>query len=361
MMRIIITGGGTGGHIYPAISICQTIIQNEDDPKVLFVGKKDSLEEELTKKAGLPFCYVDSMGFPRKIGKKMIISLMTLLKGIGQSKKIIKDFKPDIVMGTGGYVSLPMMIEAQRMKIPTALHEANSIPGLANKLVSKKCKYVFITLEEARDRINTNGEIVLSGNPVRKEFLKEGNSNIKLDKDRRLILSFGGSGGQRGLNNAVKEIIKKDLLTDDLMLIHITGKNHFNTFIEDLGNYREDKYRVLDYSYEMPSLIKEAKLIISSSGMMTLTEISASGKPSILIPKPYTTENHQVHNALSYQKEGASEIILESDLTYETLSQKILDLMKKSDKLIEMGRKSKELFKENSNIIIYEKLKTMIK
>lgn len=356
-MRIIISGGGTGGHIYPAISICQTILNRNKNSKILYVGKKDSLEEDLATKAGLSFCTVEALPFSRNNPGKMIQSLKALNRGKKQSKKIIKEFKPDIVMGTGGYVSLPVVLAAQKMHIPTAIHEANSIPGLANRVLSRNSKAVFITLEESRDRIKTKGEIILSGNPVRDDFLSGNYKNVEeFHKDKHKILSFGGSGGQNGLNNAVSEIIKEDLLGDEFELLHLTGKRHYENFVNGLGEYNNSKYIIKDYSNEMPSFMNAADLIISSSGMMTLTEISASSKPSILVPKPYTTENHQLYNAKAYENAGAAAVLEEKDMNGQILAKKILELFVRSDKLISMGIKSFEMFNPNSNSIIYEVL-----
>ncbi len=353
-MKVIISGGGTGGHIYPALSICRALKEREA-AEVLYVGKKDSLEEELAKKAGIDFASVESAGFPRKVGIKMIKALFVLFKGILSSFSILKKFSPDIVMGTGGFVSVPIVFSAQLKKIPTAVHEANGVAGLANKLLAKRAKLIFLTLKETK--ISTKGRIVFSGNPVRDEFLKP----LKVqEKNKNFVLSFGGSGGQKGLNDSLSDIIKGDLLDDDTELIHITGRRFYKSFLEGLGDYRTDKYKVLEYSDDIANLMRVSDIIIGSSGMMTITEITASGKPSILIPKPYTTENHQEFNARALEKAGASVVFLERDLNAEVLSKCLRELLADKDKLSEMGANSKKLFKENSDAIICDELKSLI-
>ena len=352
-MKVIISGGGTGGHIYPALSICRAL--KERNSEVLYVGKKDSLEEELAKKAGIDFASVESAGFPRKVGIKMIKALFVLFKGILSSFSILKKFSPDIVMGTGGFVSVPIVFSAQLKKIPTAVHEANGVAGLANKLLAKRAKLIFLTLKETK--ISTKGRIVFSGNPVRDEFLKP----LKVqEKNKNFVLSFGGSGGQKGLNDSLSDIIKGDLLDDDTELIHITGRRFYKSFLEGLGDYRTDKYKVLEYSDDIANLMRVSDIIIGSSGMMTITEITASGKPSILIPKPYTTENHQEFNARALEKAGASVVFLERNLNAEVLSKCLRELLADKDKLSEMGANSKKLFKENSDAIICDELKSLI-
>lgn len=330
-MKVILSGGGTGGHIYPALAIAEELVDRLEGVDLLYVGKKDSLEEELAKRAGIKFSPIRVKGLPRKkINKDSVLSLFELIKGLGDAGKILKDFQPDIVIGTGGYVCAPILLKAQTMGIPTMIQEQNAYPGKANRLIAKKVKSIALSFEEAQKYFPENAPILFTGNPIRKEFRnlnrEEALSRQGYDQEK-VVLSLGGSGGQESTNDAILEMMENHP-NIPFHLIHITGRDHYQGFMERLPQgYNKDRYKILDYSHEIPDLMQVASLVIASSSAMTLAEISATSKASILIPKAYTAGNHQFHNAKSYESKGASLLIEEKDLNGEILYESIIKLL----------------------------------
>lgn len=346
-MKYILSGGGTGGHIYPALAIANELNSRDINNKILYVGKKGSLEEELVRKAGFDFAPIHCEGLPRKaLNKQSITSVIELLKGLRDSKKIIKKFKPDVVIGTGGYVCAPIVYQAQRCGVKTVVQEQNAYPGKTNRLLAKKADLVAINFEEARKYL-VSDNIFYTGNPIRNEFksvdkkLSAEKTGLKLNDKN--VLSFGGSGGQESTNEAIIEILKsgRDI---DFNLIHITGKPHYDYVMEKLTDVEiPENVKILDYSHEIPDLLKVVDLVIASSSAMTLAEISAMGLASILIPKDYTAGNHQVFNANSYKEKNAAEVILEKDLNGDLLYNKIEELLNNDSIREKMGSNAKKL------------------
>ncbi len=346
-MKYIVSGGGTGGHIYPALSIIAEIKNRDMAAEVLYVGKKGSLEEELTKKEGIPFKAVEVQGLPRKkINKQTISAIMTLFKGLHQCDKIIKNFKPDIVIGTGGYVCAPVLLKAQQRGILTVIQEQNAFPGKTNKLLSKRAELVALNFEEAKKYLKYK-KIIVTGNPIRADFNEidkvKARKRYNIAEDEKFVLSFGGSGGQESTNDAILGILKsgKEI---NFKLYHVTGKVHYEKFMNQLKDTTlNDNVKIVEYSNEIPSLLMASDLVIASSSAMTLAEISAVGVSSILIPKAYTAGNHQVYNANSYKDKNAAKIILEENLNEQTLYEEITSLLKDDSLRNVMAENSKKL------------------
>lgn len=361
-MRYIVTGGGTGGHIYPALAIIKEIKDSDKNAKILYIGTKQGLEAELVPKEGIDFKTVRVQGMPRRLNKKSFIALKELINGLKDAKKIIKDFKPDIVIGTGGYVSGPVVFMAKRMKIRAVIHEQNAFPGITNKILSRYVDRVLVTFDEATKYFKYPERVVKTGNPIRKEILnikkEDAYNKLNIKNNKPFVLSFGGSGGQKKLNDAIFHIIKNYKLEDDFQLIHITGSRLFEDFMLRLK--KEDitipnNIRIIPYLYDMPEALNVADLVIGSSGAITLAEISALGVPSILIPKAYTAENHQEYNARFFEREGASIVILEKDLSGVNLYNTINKLINDKDRLYDMSLKCRKLGDKNaSKHILYE-------
>lgn len=349
-MKVIISGGGTGGHIYPALAIGEEIKKRFETCDLLYVGTKDSLEEELALKSNINFKPIRVKGLPRKVNKKFFIALKELFLGLNDARLILKSYKPDLVIGTGGYVSGPIVLLSSLRGIPSVIHEQNAYPGIANKLLSKFVKKVLITFEESKKFFKNPNKLVLTGNPIRSALVEierdRAISKLNLNKDKPLILSFGGSGGQRSLNREIISLIKHISLHKDYQLIHITGKNYYDTFLKSLKDEDislDPNISIFSYYHLMPYAINAADLIITSGGAIALAEISAVGRPSILIPKAYTAENHQEYNARAFQNAGASLMILEKDLKGNILLDSINNLFENREKLRDMGRSSKRL------------------
>ncbi|MDO5301604.1 MAG: undecaprenyldiphospho-muramoylpentapeptide beta-N-acetylglucosaminyltransferase [Tissierellia bacterium] len=314
-MRVIFSGGGTGGHIYPALSIIDELKNTVPDVEILYVGKKGSLEEELVTREGIDFATIRVKGLPRKkINKDSFLSLYELMKGLKDASGIIKRFKPHLVFGTGGYVCAPILLKAQMSGIPTMIQEQNAYPGKTNRLLGRRVQSICLSFPEAEEYFPGEVKKVFTGNPIRRAFR---DAVSQASGEEQLVLSFGGSGGQESTNEAVLEMMR-DHPHPPFQLIHITGKDHYEKFVADaekFGGWDENAYTVLNYSHEIPELLKKSHLVIASSSAMTLAEISAMGLPSILIPKAYTAGNHQWHNAKSYERAAASLVIEEEELT----------------------------------------------
>ncbi|MEG0457731.1 MAG: undecaprenyldiphospho-muramoylpentapeptide beta-N-acetylglucosaminyltransferase [Oscillospiraceae bacterium] len=345
-MRVIITGGGTAGHINPAIAIATEIRAKNPQSEILYVGSKNGMEKNLAEKAGFKFKEIEASGFLRSFKPKAIShnikACFIALNAKNEAKKIIKQFKPDICIGTGGYVSGPLILSAQKMNIKTAIHEQNAYPGITTKALSKHADIVFGAVEEIKSRIQTNGKFYVVGNPVREEFIfgdkKKAREKLGVDQDSILILSSGGSLGAQSINRAVAGLIAWHIKKDEIYHIHSKGKK-FNSWVFDekieqlnIDLSKSKKVIVKEYINDMGLWFTAADLIIGRTGAMSLSEIQCAGKASILIPSPNVTENHQYHNAMVLVKKGAAILIEEKDLTDESL----IDATKKilSDKSV---------------------------
>lgn len=331
-MRVILSGGGTGGHITPALAIAEELHRRNIDVEILYVGKKGGLEEQLVQEEGVPFRGIDVAGLPRKaINRQTVMSGLALMKGLAQCRGIIKKFRPDVVVGTGGYVCAPILLSAQRAKIPTLIQEQNAYPGKTNRFLGKRADAIALNFEQARGYFPENARILLTGNPIGRRFLE--NPWIHEGHEGRRVLSFGGSGGQESTNDAVLEMLKSPL---DFHLTHITGKPHYEAFMEALGEVPEN-VEILPYSLDIPRIMGQSDLVIASSSAMTLAEISALKRPSILIPKAYTAGDHQTRNAYAVKEKGAAVVIEEKDLTSEVLRAEITRILDNPLLAEEMG------------------------
>ncbi|MBZ2173675.1 undecaprenyldiphospho-muramoylpentapeptide beta-N-acetylglucosaminyltransferase [Schnuerera sp. xch1] len=354
-MKYLITGGGTGGHIYPALAIAWEIKNRHSDATILYVGTKKGLESELVPKEGFDFKTIRVKGMPRKINKESLIAVKELVLGLIDSNKIINNFKPDVVIGTGGYVCGPVVYVASKKNIPTLIHEQNAFPGITNKILSRYVDKVLITFNKSKKYFKHKDKVIATGNPVRKSILdvdkKKAYSDLSISSSIPFIVSFGGSGGQKKLNDAMSYVIEKNITNNNIQIIHVTGKRFYDEFMKRLEVKKisvSQNIRVVPYLYDMPKVLNIADLVITSAGAITLAEISAIGVPSILIPKGYTAENHQEYNARAFEEKGASYLVLEKDLSgkvlYEIINRTIVD----KNKLIEMAEKAKMLGNTNS-------------
>lgn len=359
-MRVILTGGGTGGHIYPAIAIGQKIMDENPGSEIIYVGIKNGPEEAIANKNDYKFVAIDAMGIPRKINKRLFKAIIKNLKGFKEAKKIIKSFKPDLVIGTGGYVCAPILYQAAKKKIPAIVHESNSYPGMATKFLSKKVDRVLISYEQAGKYLKNQDNIVVTGNPVRNNFnlayTDEDLENLGIDKNIPVVFSFGGSNGSFALNKAVAELAEN--LDGEFYLLHQTGVRYYDSFIE---NTKENKYiKVFKYIDNIDLFYGVSDLVIASSGAMSLAEISSVGRPSILIPKAYTTENHQEFNARTYVEKEASLIILEKDLNGLLLKSEIMSIINDKEKMKKMGEEAHKLADNNALDKVYEQIKELV-
>ncbi|WP_419726744.1 undecaprenyldiphospho-muramoylpentapeptide beta-N-acetylglucosaminyltransferase [Terrisporobacter petrolearius] len=361
-MKVLLSGGGTGGHVYPAIAIANKIKEENPDCEILFVGTEKGIESEIVPKYGYELKTVTVQGFRRKIDFENVKRVFKLCKGLEQSRRIVKKYKPDIVIGTGGYVSGPVLFNSALNKTVTIVHEQNSFPGVTNKILSKVVTRVLTSFEDSHERFpeESRNKLVLTGNPVRKEILQSRKSTSRkklgISEDKKMVLCYGGSGGSEEINDAMRLVIK-NMVKEDIAFIFATGKLYYDEFMESLGEVSLKPYqRVMPYLDNMADGLSASDIVIGSAGAISLAEITALGKPSIIIPKAYTAENHQEYNAKSIESQGAGIAILEKDLTPEKLNEVVFKLLGDRELLIDMANSSKSIGKPQAIDLIYDEI-----
>jgi UDP-N-acetylglucosamine--N-acetylmuramyl-(pentapeptide) pyrophosphoryl-undecaprenol N-acetylglucosamine transferase len=321
-MRLVVSGGGTGGHIYPALSIAAAVRQKDPHAEVLYIGRAGGLEQELAQKAGITFKGIPATGFKRKLTLQNFKTIYTAFQGVALARRIIRSFHPDVVVGTGGYVSGPVVLSARLEHIPALVQEQNAFPGVTNRLLSRIVNYVAVSHEEAKRFLPGRAKVVVAGNPIRPEFMtarrEEGLNLIGAPSDAFVIVVTGGSGGARVLNEAVTAAAQGLLKSGpNTRLVFITGSKYFDAVSKALGPVPAGM-TLLPYTHDMPELLAAADLFIGRSGGM-VAEVCARGLPSILVPSPNVANNHQEHNARAMESAGASVVIRETELTPELL------------------------------------------
>jgi len=352
-MKFIIAAGGTGGHITPGIAIA-TMLQQEGH-EVIFVGTEKGLEVDLVPKAGFELKFIHAAGLKGGIVNNMK-AIFALQKGIGECKKIIKEYKPDMVIGTGGYVTAPLLIAGAALKIPTMIHESNALPGKTTKWLAKQVSLVAVGFEEAKKRLGNNENIIWTGNPNKMGLLtltKEQAKN-KLGIQGKVVLVFGGSQGAKKINETMIELINQKQI-QGYTLIYATGPKHYENIIEQLKDLPYN-VRIEKYIYNMEEIMRASDLVVCRSGALTISEIATVGIPSILIPFPYAAENHQYYNAKTLEDVEAAKIIEEKDLSMEKLQETLQQLLADDKVLEKMAQNAKKL--ENKNTL--EKIKQEI-
>ena len=361
-MKVLLAGGGTGGHVYPAIAIANKIKEHNPDCEILFVGTKNGIESEIVPKAGFELKTVTVQGFKRKIDLDNIKRVFKLCKGLEQSRRIVKKYTPDIVIGTGGYVSGPVLFNAAMNKRVTIVHEQNSFPGVTNKILSKVATKVLTSFEDSHKRFPeaSQDKLVLTGNPVRKEILNSrkfiARKNLGISEDKKMVLCYGGSGGSEEINDAMRLVIE-NMVKEDVAFIFATGKVYYDEFIETIKDIELKPYqRVMPYLDNMADGLAASDIVIGSAGAISLAEITALGKPSIIIPKAYTAENHQEYNAKSIESQGAGIAILEKDLTPQSLNEAVFKLLGDKELLIDMANNAKKIGKPEAIDLIYNEI-----
>ena len=326
-MHILFAGGGTAGHINPALAIAGYVKEKHPDAKISYIGTANKLEAKLVPECGYDFYTIDVAGFQRKLTPKNVArNVSAAVKAVTSSVKarqLLKTLKPDLVIGTGGYVSGPVLKQAQKLGIKTAIHEQNAYPGVTTKMLAPGADRVMLAMAEAQKHLKLNNEPVITGNPVRQALLnisrEEARAKLGIG-DKPLILSFGGSLGARAINESVRELIKWHNGSGKYHHIHGTGKVGYDAMMLSLDGVKLcDDIEIKEYIYDMDVCMAAADVVICRAGAITLSELQACGKASILIPSPYVAENHQFHNAMTLKNVGAAEIIEEKDLSGEKL------------------------------------------
>ena len=349
-MNLIFTCGGTGGHINPAIAVANMMRERYPDANILFVGAKGHMEEQLVPKAGFELKCLNVAGLSRGKSlsaiKKNIKTIADTAKAVSECKKIIREFKPDVILGTGGYACFPALMAGSSMGIPTCVHESNAIPGLTTKLVSGRVDKVMVAFAESAKHYSHPDQIVTVGMPVRREFIytdrKAAREELGIG-DEPLVVSAFGSLGAKKMNEAVAELFKLEKDNDfPFRHIHATGKFGWEWMPEKVRSYGVElencpSIEMREYIYNMPTLMAAADVIISRAGASSCNEIAASGTPCILIPSPNVTANHQEKNARVLSDNGGAVLVLESECTATRLYDEIMDLLNDQSRMDAMS------------------------
>lgn len=354
-MRFVITGGGTGGHIYPAIAVASEIRKRMPNSEILFVGTKRGIESTAVPAAGFSIRHVQAAGFssnPVKLLKFAIFSSIGFL----QSFSILREFCPNLIIGSGGYVSAPVIFAAQALDIPYFLLEQNVFPGKVNRLMAKKARKVLASFEDSV-RYFPPGKTVVTGNPIRPEIIgrrkEEALEILGLSPDRFTLMIVGASQGARSINEAVIKSLPawKD---KDWQILHLTGRKNFEEVKKESDLIKDNKfdYRCIDYSEDMPSIYAVTDLAVARAGASTLAEITARGIPSILVPLPHAAEDHQTKNAKWIEEVGGALVLRDGEVG-ERLAETVLKLAADKEKLGQMSRRSLTLARPEALSTIY--------
>lgn len=366
-MRVLLTGGGTAGHINPAIAIANYIKEQDSESEFLFVGTQRGLEKTLVPKCGYDIKFINVMGLRRSLSAENIKVLINYLKSMRDAKRIIKDFKPDVVIGTGGYVCAPVVKSASALKIPTLIHEQNVFPGLAIKMLSKKADITAISFEETRSMMSAK-RMVLTGNPLRPDLFAVHDIDLVRAQygfdEKPMVLMFGGSLGAEKMNEALVEMIIQGR-TGEFNLIASTGERYFDAVMKKLSDAginleKQRNVKVLPYIYNMEEIFFAADVVVGRAGAITVSEITALGKAAVLIPSPYVAHNHQEYNARYLEKNGAAKVVLENEVSGKTVADKILSILKNKEELEKMQENSRNIGIADACKTIYNCIKEII-
>ena len=371
-MRVIVAAAGTAGHINPGLAIANKIKQEEPESEIIFIGTTRGLENDLVPRAGYGLKTIEAYGLSKKISIANFKKMWATLMATGKAKKIIKEFKPDIIVGAGGYICGPVVWAANKEKIPVILHESNAFPGKAVKMLAPKAETVLISFEEARSRIPNARNIVCTGTPVKivkKEYSQEEKkkilTSIGINGNKPIVLVFGGSQGAQKINEAIIGILENKM-NKDYQIIWATGPKQFEIIKEELASKNIDinnieNAKILPYIYNMEEIMNVSNIIVARSGAMTITEISNLGKPSILIPLPNVSQDHQLYNAKVLENAGAAKIILNNELNKNNLEDEIERIIKNPQLMHEMEEKAFSKSVTDVQEKIYKEIKKIVR
>ncbi|MBP0969313.1 MAG: undecaprenyldiphospho-muramoylpentapeptide beta-N-acetylglucosaminyltransferase [Oscillospiraceae bacterium] len=371
-MRAVIAAGGTAGHINPALAIADEIMRAEPGSEIVFMGREDGMENRLVTAKGYRLVPIDVWGFMRSFKFDDILfnlnSLKLIVKSSAEARKFLKSFKPDIVIGCGGYVSGPVVYQASRLGIRTAIHEQNSFPGVTTRILSRVVDLILAPNEDSMEKIGRPEKTVIVGNPVSKAVLEadreEARERLGIG-DRTCILSFGGSLGARVINDIAARMFRLCKGRDDIFFIHATGGYDTKTFpaeLEEEGVSLDDvPCRVSVYIDDMPDCLAASDLVVSRSGAITISELAAAGKASYLIPSPNVAENHQYFNALTLSSRGAAVLEEEKDMDPEKTAAAVISLAEDREQLQLMGEAARTIAAPESSAKIYENIKALLR
>jgi UDP-N-acetylglucosamine--N-acetylmuramyl-(pentapeptide) pyrophosphoryl-undecaprenol N-acetylglucosamine transferase len=367
-MRIVLSGGGTGGHIYPAVAIARECRHRMRDCELLYIGTKRGLESTIVPKEQIPFESIDITGFKRKLSLDNLKTVIRFVKGVRRSSQLLRQFKPDIVVGTGGYVCGPVVYAAAKMGIPTVIHEQNVIPGLTNVFLSRYASVVAVSFQGGEQYFPKAKKAVFTGNPRATEVYRadkqNGYASLGLPQGSRIVLVVGGSRGARVLNETMIAMAGRLRSLPEIRFVYVTGEHYYdNTIkrIQDTLGTMPDNLTIKPYVHNMPEVLAATSLVVGRAGASSLAEITSLGIPSILIPSPNVTNNHQTANAKQLKDAGAAEMFLESELTGDLLFASIRAIMSDSARWKTMAEKAKSLGQPDAAKRIVDEMSRLIR
>ena len=349
--KVIFTCGGTAGHVNPAIALAQRMQKDDPDLEILFVGAERGLEKDLVPKAGYDFKTVRISSFhrsfkPREI-KHNLVSVVNLVRSPREARTILKEFQPDVVIGTGGYASFPMVKAAAKAGIPTAVHESNAVPGLTTELLEPFADVIMVGFESCRKHYKHPEKVMVTGTPVRGDFFaltkQQAKEKLGVADGRPLVVSFWGSLGASGMNRQMVDFMALEAEKEPFHHIHGAGKNGYPMMLEllrekgvDLADHPALQLR--EYIYDMDTVMRAADLVICRAGASTISELTALGVPALMVPSPYVTNNHQEKNARALEEVGGAVVLLEKDCSGELLFRTACEILQDREKRARMER-----------------------
>ena len=365
--RVIFTCGGTAGHINPALALAQLMKENHPETEFLFVGAERGLEKDLVPKAGYAFKTVHISGFHRSFKPKEIKhnlgTVYNLLRAPREAKTILKEFRPDAVIGTGGYASFPMVKAAAKAGIPTAVHESNAVPGLTTEMLEPFADRIMVGFESCRQHYKHPEKVMVTGTPVRGDFFartkEEAKEALGVNDGRPLIVSFWGSLGAAGMNRQMADFMELEAVEEPFHHIHAAGKNGYPLVTQILKEKNVDlpqhpALEVREYIYDMALVMRASDLVICRAGASTISELTALGVPALMVPSPYVTNNHQEKNARALEEVGGAVVLLEKDCSGQMLFRTACEILQDQEKRARMEQAMASLGIRDATERIYQ-------
>lgn len=364
--RIVLTGGGTGGHIYPALSVAEQLKNDPEVEAILYIGASHHPEERLARENGLDFVGIKVSGMPRRLSPRLLTWPMEMGGAIMEARSVLKKFRPTVVLGTGGYASAPPLAAANMLGIPTAVHEPDAHPGLVNRVLGRQAVLISLGMQGAAARMKSkHGRLVFNGNPVRMSFLEERKRDaccaiVGLRSDLKTVLITGGSQGAKALNDAVAGCLSRLLdVEPHLQIVHQCGDKNLNDLKEQLppGLWESPRYHLRAYFDDLSMAYAICDLAVTRAGAMTVAELAVTGTPAIFVPYPYAAQDHQTHNARFMEAQKAAVVLPQGSLSADTLYEQIVSLLSDDGRLLEMRRHMKEQAKPDAALSLARQLK----
>lgn len=368
-MKVLLTGGGTGGHVNPALAIADVIRTNDPDAEIAFVGTERGIENKLVGREGYPMYHVQIQGVRRSLSLSNFKTAYLVLTSPSKAAKILRSYQPDVVIGTGGYVCWPLLRAAASAGIPCMVHESNAYPGMAVRRLQNKVDVILTNFQETENFLKAKDKMLRVGNPLRKSYgmmsKQEARKKLKIpDEISFVILSFGGSLGAQKVNEAAMSVMKEfSARTSNVMHIHAggaSGYEHARSMFVSYGLERQSRLVLKDYIYEMPLYMAAADLVICRSGAMTLTELAVTHTPSILIPSPNVVENHQYKNAKVFADAGAAILLEEKDLNSDSVNEAVRKIAENPTLQAEMSHAVAQFAEPDAGQKIYEAMEALL-